>query len=161
MMKHKLWVNIFFGITICFGVGYMASMATQISVNTWYQTLEKPFFTPPSWLFAPVWSLLYFLMGIALGRAIFIINRDQLDKNGLYCFGGQLLFNALWSVFFFGLKNPILGLLTIIFLLLLIQQTIKYLKAFDKLSAQILYPYFFWVIFAALLNVSIVYLNYK
>ena len=113
-MKQKLWVNIFFGITLCFGVGYIASMATQISVSTWYKALEKPFFTPPSWIFAPVWSLLYFLMGIALGRAIFVINRDKLDKNGLYYFIGQLLFNGLWSVFFFGLKNPTLGLLTII-----------------------------------------------
>ena len=160
-MKQKLWVNIFFGITLCFGVGYIASMATQMSVSTWYKALEKPFFTPPSWIFAPVWSLLYFLMGIALGRSIFVINRDKLDKNGLYYFVGQLLFNGLWSVFFFGLKNPALGLLTIIFLLFLIKQTIKYLRAIDKLSAQILYPYFFWVIFAALLNFSIVYLNYK
>ena len=99
-MKQKLWVNIFFGITLCFGVGYIASMATQMSVSTWYKALEKPFFTPPSWVFAPVWSLLYFLMGIALGRAIFVINRDKLDKNGLYYFVGQLLFNGLWSVFF-------------------------------------------------------------
>ncbi|MBB13572.1 MAG: sensory protein TspO, partial [Flavobacteriaceae bacterium] len=102
-MKLKLWIYITFGITLCLGVGLMASLATQTSVNTWYQTLEKPFFTPPSWIFAPVWSFLYILMGIALGRVIFFITRDKLDKIGLYYFGGQLLLNGLWSLIFFGL----------------------------------------------------------
>ena len=137
----------------------MASIATQTSVNTWYQTLEKPFFTPSSYLFAPVWSLLYVLMGIALGRVIFFITNDQLDRSGLYYFGGQLFFNGLWSLIFFGLKNPILGLLVIVILLFLIQRTIKWFRTIDILSAQILSPYFIWVIFAALLNVGIVFLN--
>lgn len=158
-MKQKLWVNIFFGITLCFGVGYIASMATQISVSTWYKALEKPFFTPPSWIFAPVWSLLYILMGIALGRVIFFINQNKLNRISLYYFGGQLLFNGLWSFIFFGLRNPILGLLVIIFLLFLIQRTIKWFRIIDVLSAQILYAYFIWVIFASLLNAGIVLLN--
>ena len=83
-MNLKLWIYITFGITLCLGVGLMASIATQMSVNTWYQILKKPFFTPPSWLFGPVWSLLYILMGIALGRVMFFITRNKLDKNGLY-----------------------------------------------------------------------------
>ena len=160
-MKLKLWIYIAFGITLCLGVGLMSSIATQTSVNTWYQTLEKPFFTPPSWLFAPVWILLYVMMGIALGRVIYFLTQGQLDRIGLYYFGGQLLFNGLWSVFFFGLRNPVLGLLVIVFLLFLINRTIKYFKSIDKLSAKILYPYFIWVIFATLLNVGIVFLNQK
>lgn len=160
-MKLKLWIYITFGITLCLGVGLMASIATQMSVNTWYQTLEKPFFTPPSWLFGPVWSLLYILMGIALGRVIFFITHDQLDKTGLYYFGGQLLINGLWSLIFFGLTNPILGLLVIVILLFLILRTIKWFRAIDRLSAQIMYPYFIWVIFATLLNAGIVFVNYK
>jgi tryptophan-rich sensory protein len=158
-MKRKLWIYITFGIILCLGVGLLASIATQVSVNTWYQTLEKPFFTPPSWLFGPVWSLLYILMGIALGRVIFFITHDQLDKIGLYYFGGQLLINGLWSFIFFGLSNPILGLLVIVILLFLILRTIKWFRAIDRLSAQILYPYFIWVIFATLLNAAIVFLN--
>ena len=158
-MKLKLWIYITFGITLCLGVGLMASLATQTSVNTWYQTLEKPFFTPPSWIFAPVWSFLYILMGIALGRVIFFINHNKLDRISLYYFGGQLLFNGLWSFIFFGLRNPILGLLVIIFLLFLIQRTIKWFRIIDVLSAQILYAYFIWVIFASLLNAGIVFLN--
>ncbi len=158
-MNLKLWIYITFGITLCLGVGLMASIATQMSVNTWYQILEKPFFTPPSWLFGPVWSLLYILMGIALGRVIFFITHDKLDKIGLYYFGGQLLLNGLWSLIFFGLRNPILGLLVIVILLFLILRTIKWFRAIDKLSAQILYPYFIWVIFATLLNAGIVFLN--
>ena len=158
-MKLKLWIYITFGITLCLGVGLMASLATQTSVNTWYQTLEKPFFTPPSWIFAPVWSFLYILMGIALGRVIFFIKHNKLDRISFYYFGGQLLFNGLWSFIFFGLRNPILGLLVIIFLLFLIQRTIKWFRIIDVLSAQILYAYFIWVIFASLLNAGIVLLN--
>ena len=159
-MKLKLWIYIIFGITLCLGVGLIASIATQTSVNSWYLTLEKPFFTPPSWLFAPVWSLLYVLMGIALGRVIFFITHNKLNKISLYYFGGQLLFNGLWSLVFFGLRNQILGLLVIVLLLFLIQQTIKWFRIIDVLSAQILYAYFVWVIFATLLNAGIVYLNY-
>ena len=159
-MKLKLWICISFGITLCLVVGLIASIATQTSVNTWYITLEKPFFTPPKWLFAPVWGLLYVLMGIALGRVIFFITQNKLNKISLYYFGGQLLFNGLWSLVFFGLKNPILGLLVIVFLLLLIQRTIKWFRVIDELSAQILNPYFVWVIFATLLNAGIVYLNF-
>ena len=158
-MKLKLWIYITFGITLCLGVGLMASLANQTSVNTWYQTLEKPFFTPPSWIFAPVWSFLYILMGIALGRVIFFINLNKFDRISLYYFGGQLLINGLWSFIFFGLRNPILGLLVIVILLFLILRTIKWFRAIDKLSAQILYPYFIWVIFATLLNAGIVFLN--
>jgi tryptophan-rich sensory protein len=110
-------------------------------------------------MFAPVWSFLYILMGIALGRVIFIINNNKLDRISLYYFGGQLLFNGLWSFIFFGLRNPILGLLVIIFLLFLIQRTIKWFRIIDVLSAQILYAYFIWVIFASLLNAGIVLLN--
>ena len=158
-MKLKFWICISFGITICSGVGLIAGIATQTSVNTWYLTLEKPFFTPPSLLFAPVWGLLYVLMGIALGRVIFFITQNKLNKISLYYFGGQLLFNGLWSFIFFGLRNPILGLLVIIFLLFLIQRTIKWFRIIDVLSAQILYAYFIWVIFATLLNAGIVLLN--
>jgi tryptophan-rich sensory protein len=98
-------------------------------------------------------------MGIALGRVIFFITHDKLDKIGLYYFGSQLLLNGLWSFIFFGLRNPILGLLVIVILLFLILRTVKWFRAIDKLSAQILYPYFIWVIFATLLNAGIVFLN--
>ena len=160
-MKLKLWIYITFGMILCLGVGFMSSLAIQTSVNTWYQTLEKPFFTPPSWIFAPVWSLLYILMGIALGRVIFFINHNKLNRISLYYFGGQLLFNGLWSLIFFGLRSPILGLLVIIFLLFLIQRTIKWFRIIDVLSSKILYAYFIWVVFATLLNAGIVFLNYK
>ena len=160
-MKLKLWIYITFGMILCLGVGLMASLAIQTSVNNWYQTLKKPFFTPPSWIFAPVWSLLYILRGIALGRVIFFINHNKLNRISLYYFGGQLLLNGLWSLIFFGLRNPILGLLVIIFLLFLIQRTIKWFRIIDVLSAKILYSYFIWVVFATLLNAGIVFLNWK
>ena len=98
-------------------------------------------------------------MGIAIGRVTFFITQNKLNKISLYYFGGQLLFNGLWSLVFFGLRIPILGLLVIIFLLFLIQRTIKWFRIIDVLSAQILYAYFIWVIFATLLNAGIVLLN--
>ena len=67
-MNKKLVFSIAIGVLLCLGVGFLAGQATQMSVKTWYATLEKPFFTPPDWLFAPVWTLLYVLMGVAAGR---------------------------------------------------------------------------------------------
>ena len=159
-MKSKLWLSIVFGIAICLGVGFLASLATQMSVNTWYQTLEKPFFTPPDWLFAPVWSLLYILMGIAFGRVMYFGLHHLWGRTALYHFGFQLLFNGLWSIVFFGLRNPVLALLIILILLFLIERTIKWFRTVDQLSSQILYPYLIWVIFATLLNGGIVLLNF-
>lgn len=155
-----MWPYIAIGIAFCLGVGFLASMATQMSVNTWYKALAKPFFTPPNWLFAPVWSLLYVLMGVSVGRVMYYGLHHLWGKTALYHFGFQLLFNGLWSMVFFGLRKPILALLIILILLALIERTIKWFRTVDKLSAQILYPYFLWVIYATLLNVGIVFLNF-
>ena len=159
-MRRKLLFHILFGVLICLAVGYFSSMATRISVDTWYQTLEKPFFNPPNWLFAPVWTLLYLLMGIAVGRIWFFGLHHRWGKTALYHFGFQLIFNGLWSLVFFGLKNPVLGFVVIIILLILIERSIKWFKMVDLLSAQLLYPYLAWVTFATLLNTAIVVLNY-
>jgi tryptophan-rich sensory protein len=159
-MRRKLLINVLIGVLICLAVGYFSSMATRISVDTWYPTLKKPFFNPPNWLFAPVWTLLYLLMGIAVGRIWFFGLHHRWGKTALYHFGFQLIFNGLWSLVFFGLKNPVLGFVVIIILLILIERSIKWFKMVDLLSAQLLYPYLAWVTFATLLNTAIVVLNY-
>lgn len=147
-------------VTICLGVGYASSFATQSSINTWYTTLNKPFFNPPNWVFAPVWTLLFILMGIAAGRiANLYQSQPELVKKALIFFGIQLALNALWSILFFGLCNPMLAFFEIILLGLFIFETIKAFAVLDKISSYLLYPYMAWVSYAALLNVSIWQLN--
>jgi tryptophan-rich sensory protein len=147
-------------VALCLGVGYASSFATQSSINTWYPTLNKPFFNPPNWIFAPVWSLLFVMMGIAAGR-IANLQKEQpvLVKKALIFFTIQLALNALWSILFFGLCNPMLAFFEIILLGLFIFETIKAFAVLDKISSYLLYPYLAWVSFAALLNVSIWQLN--
>ena len=159
-MKRKLIFPIIIGVIICFTVGIVASQITQISVNTWYPTLKKPFFTPPSWLFAPVWTLLYLLMGIALGRVWYFGIQQSHVKKAVYLFGFQLLFNGLWSLVFFGLKNPIGGLVVIVALFFLTIKTVQQFKTIELFASRLLYPYLIWICFASLLNGGIVFLNY-
>ena len=159
-MKRKLIYPITIGVIICFIVGVIAGQITQISVNTWYPTLKKPFFTPPSWLFAPVWTLLYLLMGIALGRVWYYGIQQSHVKKAVYLFGFQLLFNGLWSLIFFGLKNPIGGLVVIVALFFLIIRTVQQFKTIELFASRLLYPYLIWICFASLLNGGIVFLNY-
>ena len=160
MVKIKLSKGII-SVTACLLVGFLSGFATQSSVKTWFPTLVKPFFNPPAWVFAPVWTLLYILMGVSFA----IIWSHQNTKNGenkrkaMFLFGMQLLLNALWSILFFGLCNPFLAFIEILLLWLLIFETIKAFGKIDNLAAKLLYPYLAWVSFATLLNGSIWYLN--
>lgn len=145
---------------ICLLIGFLSSIPTRDSILNWYPTINKPFFNPPNWIFAPVWTILYIMMGIAFGRVWNKYQKNNGDsKNALLIFGFQLLLNALWSLLFFGLKNPLLAFIEIILLWLVIYETIKSFKKIDVLAANLLYPYLVWVSFATILNGSIWYLN--
>ncbi|RDY59449.1 TspO/MBR family protein [Flagellimonas nanhaiensis] len=157
-MKKKI-VYIAICIVICLLIGFLSSFATQSSVNDWYVALNKPSFNPPNEIFAPVWSVLYILMGVSAGIVWSKGFHHVWVKTALYHFGFQLLLNALWSIVFFGLKNPFLALLVIIGLLSLIMLTIRWFKVVSKLAAYLLIPYLLWVCFAALLNYKIWELN--
>jgi len=160
MKKYKqLIIGCFLGIIISLGVGFLSSIVTRAAIPTWYAGLEKPFFSPPNWLFAPVWTLLYTLMGIGVGRVWFFGRRHLWGKTALYHFAAQLMFNGLWSLVFFGLKSPLLGLFTILILWVLIQRTIFWFRLVDRKAAYLLYPYIAWVSFATVLNGAILYLN--
>lgn len=159
-MNKKLLFSIAIGVLLCLGVGFLAGQATQMSVKTWYATLEKPFFTPPDWLFAPVWTLLYVLMGVAVGRVGYFSLHHREGRTASYLFGFQLLLNGLWSLVFFGLRNPVGGLMVILILLLVIVKTIQQFKKVDILATQLMFPYLIWVIFATFLNGGVVYLNF-
>jgi tryptophan-rich sensory protein len=144
----------------CLTIGYLSGMVTRESITTWYPTLVKPVFNPPNWIFAPVWTVLYILMGVAGGM---IWNRIETDepavKNAFQFFIIQLGLNALWSYLFFGLHNPLLALIEIVLLWLMIFETYNQFKKIDKTAGLLLLPYLGWVSFATVLNASIWWLN--
>ena len=150
-------IKLLLSIGFCLGAGILGSFFTISSIPTWYQTLNKPIFSPPNWIFGPVWTILYILMGISL--YLVWISKSKLKQNAVKLFLTQITLNALWSVIFFGLKNPILALLDIILLWATIFLTIKTFAKIKKLASNLLIPYLLWVTFATILNFSIVLLN--
>jgi len=147
-------------VATCIGVGYISGETTRSSVDTWYRLIEKPSFNPPDWIFAPVWSTLYVLMGIAAGLVWARIDYESQNvKPALKFFFIQLALNALWSFLFFGLKNPMLAMFEIVLLWLMIYETWHKFKKINKFAAWLFIPYLLWVSFAAVLNASIWYLN--
>ncbi len=143
----------------CELVGILSIPFTISAITTWYVFLNKPFFSPPNWVFGPVWTILYFMMGIS---AFLIWQRglgNKKVKRALTYFLIQLFFNFLWSFLFFGLHSPIIGLVDIIALLISIILTIGAFYKISKAAAYLLIPYFLWVSFATLLNIAIVLLN--
>ncbi len=157
-MKKKL-SRIGVAVVLCVFIGFLSSIATQSSIGTWYPTLNKPSFTPPNWVFGPVWGVLYVLMGIAAGIVWSKGLYHKWVKTALYHFGFQLLLNASWSIFFFGLQNPFLALIDIIALFILLLFTIKWFTVVNSTAAYLLIPYIIWVAFATALNFGIWQLN--
>tara|TARA_R110002167_G_scaffold48091_1_gene142053 strand:+ start:66 stop:539 length:474 start_codon:yes stop_codon:yes gene_type:complete len=157
-VKKKL-TYIAITVSICLAVGFLSSFATQSSVNDWFVTLNKPIFNPPNWLFAPVWTVLYILMGVAAGLVWAKGFYHLWVKTALYHFGFQLLLNAAWSIVFFGFKQPFWGLVVIISLLCLIVLTMRWFRIVDKYASWLLIPYLLWVCFATVLNYKIWELN--
>jgi len=157
-MNKKL-ARILIAVAICLFVGFMSGFATQSSISDWYVSLNKPSFNPPNWIFAPVWTVLYVLMGVAAGIVWSKGFYHKLVKTALYHFIFQLLFNAAWSIVFFGLRSPFYAFLIIIVLLILIILTMKWFRIVNKTAAYLLIPYLLWVSFATLLNLSIWQLN--
>jgi tryptophan-rich sensory protein len=146
-------------LALCQCAGLVGSVFTMSAIPTWYASIKKPPFTPPNWLFAPVWLTLYVLMGIAL----FLVWRKGLAVSSLrmacIIFIVQLILNALWSICFFGLRSPLIGLIVIVLLWIAILLTIILFSRVELLASYLLIPYIVWVSYAALLNASIFILN--
>ncbi|PSQ51490.1 MAG: TspO protein [Bacteroidetes bacterium QH_10_64_37] len=146
-------------VLLCEAVGLLAGWATQTSVATWYPTLTKPSFTPPNWVFAPVWTLLYALMGLSA----FLVWRCGLHRvrvqSALTAFGVQLVLNAGWSFAFFGARSPALGLVVILFLWGTLAWTLDRFFRIRSAAGWLLAPYLAWVTYALALNVAIWALN--
>jgi translocator protein len=148
--------------------GVIGSIFTSESVSTWYQTIEKPSFSPPDWLFGPVWTTLYVLMGVSLflvwrattnNTTTFTKDRRGRKISAFIAFGSQLLLNVLWSFIFFSLRSPQLAFAEIVVLLISIVVTIVIFYRISKLAAVLMIPYAGWVTFASLLNLQIWMLN--
>jgi translocator protein len=153
-------VRILLVVTTCLVIGYLSGTVTRESITTWYPTLIKPVFNPPNWIFAPVWTLLYIMMGVAGGMVWNKLETDTENvKKGFTFFIIQLALNALWSYLFFGVHNPLLALIEITVLWLMIVETYTQFKKIDKIAGMLLIPYIAWVSFATILNASIWWLN--
>lgn len=146
-------------VLICEAVGLLATPFTISAIDNWYKYLIKPSFSPPDWIFGPVWTILYLMMGVSF---YLIWVKGKTYKKMYYSvniFAFQLFLNFLWSVLFFGLRAPLLGFIDIIFLLTVILFNIFIFYRTSKPAAYLLIPYFLWVLFATFLNFAIVIFN--
>lgn len=144
------------GITLL--IGFTASIFTKPEIAGWYTGLQKPSFNPPNWLFAPVWTALYIMIGFAAFLTWQKRQHPAYAKGRNFYFL-QLFLNFSWSVVFFGMHSIIGGFVIIVLLLAAIIATMVYFNKISKAAALLLIPYLAWVSFATLLNVSILILN--
>lgn len=156
-MKLSLISKILLSSTACLLLGSLSGIATGEAVNGWYSHIIKPSWNPPNWLFGPVWTLLYLLMGAAFAM---VWNGQGKNKRvALALFGVQFVFNLLWSFLFFGLARMDWALIEILLLLVFITLTISAFSKINRTAAILMIPYLLWVGFATLLNSSLYFLN--
>ena len=156
-MRKVLGILVF--ILLCELAGIVGSFFTRPSIPGWYAGLVKPLFNPPNWIFGPVWTTLYVLMGLAA----YLVYEKGLRRNdvrkALAVFGGQLVLNALWSIVFFGAHQILGAAVLIVVLWAMILATILLFSRISKAAAYLLIPYILWVSFATVLNISLYVLN--
>jgi len=158
-MKFQETFKLIFAIVVCELAGIVGSFFTAPAIPTWYAGLVKPEFAPPNWLFAPVWTTLFALMGVAL----WLVWEKGWDKKrvkiAIMIFAVQLILNTLWSILFFGWQNPLAAFIEIIFLWLAIVATMAAFARISRAAAWLLAPYLVWVSFALYLNYMLWVLN--
>ncbi|HLE06065.1 MAG TPA: TspO/MBR family protein [Candidatus Nanoarchaeia archaeon] len=155
MFDNTDWRKLLLCIVITQSAGVIGSIFTIPAIPTWYESLNRTPINPPDWLFAPMWTTLYLLMGVSL----YLILGKKNNKIGLTLFYIQLGLNALWSVLFFGLKSITAGVIEIVFLWFFVLFTIIEFRQLDKRAAYLLIPYIAWVTIATILNLAISFYN--
>ncbi len=140
------------------GLGSIAGAFTAKAIPEWFATLNKPSFNPPSYLFGPVWTVLYILMGVSM-FLIWNTPKTELRQKALIVFGVQLFFNFWWSILFFSFHAIFLSVIDILLVWVLIIFMITLFKKIKPVAAYLQIPYLLWVTFATILNISIYYLN--
>lgn len=161
----RSWSKLIASIVLCQLAGIIGSFFTFSAITDWYQYLNKPSFSPPNWVFGPVWTSLYTLMGISLYLHWIKLSDKKYSKQSKYIkesitiFLIHLFFNAIWSIIFFGLKEILFALVIIIIIWGFVVGMIRRFYQTDKWSSYLLYPYLAWVSFATVLNFSLWLLN--
>jgi len=151
--RSRPWWPILLYLAAVVAVAGLGSLATQSAVDTWYGELDKPWFTPPRWVFGPVWSVLYLMIAVAA----FLTHRARRDAAApLAVWWVQLALNLAWSLVFFGLRAPVAGLVVIVALLAAIVVLIRTVWPVSRAAAWLLVPYLLWVSYATALNIGIV-----
>jgi benzodiazapine receptor len=153
------WISLMLFVLGCELVGISGALGTTTGASAWYRALEMPPFQPPGWLFGPVWTLLYALMGIAVWRIWRHREVPQARRRALVWFAVQLVLNGVWTPVFFGAHQIGLALVILVALLFALVGTILSFRRVDVLASRLLWPYLAWVGFATLLNASIFALN--
>lgn len=158
-MQSRDFFFLFLFLSLVFSIEWIGGILTAHSVGSWYLTLQKPVWNPPSWVFGPVWTILYATIGIS-GWLVFRKKKSaKKSQRAFIIYGLQLLSNLLWSYFFFFLKNPFLALLDIFALILLICLNIAAFTKITRPGGLLLLPYLIWTLYAATLNFAIWSLN--
>jgi benzodiazapine receptor len=157
--KTRSAVELVLFIALCEIAGAVGSLFTTPSIPTWYASLRKPNMAPPNWVFAPVWTTLYALMGISLFIVWGKTHGKDFGRVAITTFILQLALNVLWSYLFFGLQSPFLGLIEITVLWFAIAATIVSFSRISRIAGLMLLPYLAWVSFAGYLNYMVFTLN--
>jgi tryptophan-rich sensory protein len=144
-------------VAICLGAGFLGQFATRPALRDWYPKLVKPTWNPPQWVFAPVWTLLYILMGVAAWLCWLQVGIGY--GYWLFVFSLQLLLNLAWSFLFFEIRNLRLALIEVVVLWIWIAVTIAVFAQISSIAAWLMIPYLVWVAFAAALNFAVYRLN--
>lgn len=142
-------------VGLCLLVGFSTSGITAGAVRGWYLTLARPPGTPPNWLFAPVWTTLYVLIGVSG----WLVWRKPLHRAALRLWGWQLGINALWTPVFFGLHSPGLGMIVLLAMLVAVGLTIRAFAPLSRPAAWLLLPYAAWGCYAGYVNAGFLWLN--
>lgn len=156
-MRKSLWVRAIICALVCLLLGSASGFSTRSEIENWYQYLAKPPWTPPNYLFGPVWTVLYILMGISL--ALVLDSNSDSKRKAVGCFAIQFMLNLVWSFIFFKQHAIGLALIDIIALLLFILITIIQFYSIKRIAAFLMVPYLLWVGYATSLNAAILVLN--
>jgi tryptophan-rich sensory protein len=155
MLKNKFLSFILFGL-ITYSASVIGGLVTVGFKEPWYSLINKPTFNPPSWVFAPVWTTLYLMMTIAIW--LFWHSRNR-EMNTIYVYFIHIVFNATWSIVFFGLHQILLALIVLIGLILIIIILMLRFKRVNIVSYYLMIPYLLWCCYALVLNFNIFLLN--
>lgn len=158
MPGRNLW-KLVVAVAVVELIGNLGAIFTLPAISTWYASLAKPSFTPPSWLFGPAWIVLYALIGIALYLVWERGAGKPKFRNAMLAFGAQLVLNVMWSFAFFGLHSPAYGVIVIVALWIAILAAVITFYRISRAAAYALVPYLIWVTFAAILNMFVFLMN--